>query len=138
MNFANYQDHAIPLFYDFKILPMSFLYFYNTACFMHDIVNGKSPLHITTLFTNVCDVHSYNTRAAARKNLYQPRARLNITSKSLSTMGVKIWNCLPLSIRNLSKSTFKKKCKRMLPEILNTCDDYVDLAYIMQTASTVS
>jgi hypothetical protein len=28
MNFANYQDHAIPLFYDFKILPMSFLYFY--------------------------------------------------------------------------------------------------------------
>ena len=71
-------------------------------------------------------------------NLYQPRARLNITSKSLSTMGVKIWNCLPLSIRNLSKSTFKKKCKRMLLEILNTCDDYVDLAYIMQTASTVS
>ena len=53
-------------------------------------------------------------------------------------MVVKIWNCLPLSIRNLSKSTFKKKCKRMLPEILNTCDDYVDLAYIMQTASTVS
>jgi hypothetical protein len=114
MNFANYRDHAIPLFYDFKILPMSFLYFYNTACSMH-----------------VCDVHSYNTRAAARKNLYQPRARLNITSKSLSTMGVKIWNCLPLSIRNLSKSTFKKKCKRMLLEMLNTCDDYVDLAYIM-------
>ena len=25
-------------------------------------------------------------------------------------MGVKIWNCLPLSVRNLSKSTFKKKC----------------------------
>jgi hypothetical protein len=53
-------------------------------------------------------------------------------------MGVKIWNCLPRSIRNLNKSTFKKKCKRMLLEILNTCDDYVDLAYIiMQTASTV-
>jgi hypothetical protein len=101
---------------------------------MH-IINEKSPLHITTLFTNVCDVHSYNTRAAARKNLYQPRTRLNITSKSLSTMGVKIWNCLPLSICNLSKSTFKKNCKRMLLEILNTCDDYVHLAYIMPTAS---
>jgi hypothetical protein len=50
---------------------------------------------------------------------------------------VKIWNCLPRSIRNLSESTFKKKFKRMLLEILNTCDDYVDLAYIMQTASTV-
>jgi hypothetical protein len=43
MNFANYQDDAIPLFYDLKILPMSFLYFYNTACIMHDIVNGKTP-----------------------------------------------------------------------------------------------
>ena len=40
MNFANYRDHAILLFDDFKMLPMSFLYFYNTACF------------ITTLFTN--------------------------------------------------------------------------------------
>jgi hypothetical protein len=62
MNFANYRDHSIPLFYDCKILPMSFLYFYNTACFMHDIVNGKSPLHITTLFTNVCDVHTVITQ----------------------------------------------------------------------------
>jgi NADPH-dependent 7-cyano-7-deazaguanine reductase QueF-like protein len=83
-------------------------------------------------------INCYNTRATARKQLYQPRARLNITSKSLPTMGVKIWNCLPLSIRNLSKSSLKKKCKRMLQEILNTCDDYVDLAYIMQTASMVS
>jgi hypothetical protein len=61
---------------------MQYLYFYNTACFMHDIVNGKSPLHITTLFTNVCDVHSYNTRGAARKNVYQPRARLKVAPYS--------------------------------------------------------
>jgi hypothetical protein len=84
MNFANYRDHAIPLFYDFKILPMSFLYFYNTACFMHDIVNGKSPLHITTLFMNVCDVHSYNTIAAARKNSSHSSSAPSRSSLTLS------------------------------------------------------
>ena len=46
---------------------------------MHDIINNNSPLNIANLFTEISDVHNYNTRSAARKNLYQPQTRLNIS-----------------------------------------------------------
>ena len=75
---------------------------------MHDIVNGKSPLHITTLFTNVCDVHTVITQEQQLvKICINPELDL-MTSKSLSTMGMKIWNCLPLSICNLSNQHLKR------------------------------
>ena len=54
---------------------------------MHGMVNEKSRsiiivLQVTALFTNMGEVHSYNTRAVVRKKLYQRRARLDITTKS--------------------------------------------------------
>ena len=81
---------------------------------MHDIINNNSPLNIADLFTEISDVHNYNTRSAARKNLYQPQTRLNISYKSFSSIGVKVWNSLSPSIRSLSKSLFKKKCIVMI------------------------
>ena len=69
--------------------------------------------------------------SAARGNLY-PRSRLHIKTKSFSTTGVKVWNCLPPSIRTLSKSRFTKKCKSILVNDTLFCDDYVDLVQIMQ------
>ena len=111
INYANYKDHAIPFFIDSKILPLNFLYFYNTACLMHDIINKNSPLNIADLFMEIGDVHNYNTRSAARKNLYQPQTRLNLSYKSFSSIGVNVWNSLSPSIPSLRESLFKKKCK---------------------------
>ena len=79
--------------------------------------------------------HNYNTRSAARKNLYQPQTRLNISYKSFSSIGVKVWNSLSPSIRSLSKSLFKKKCKHLFVKSLLSSDDYVGVAHIMQTLS---
>ena len=106
MNYANYRDHAIPFFIDSKILPLNFLYFYNTVCLMHDIINNNSPLNIAGSFTEISDVHNYNTRFAARKNLYQPQSRLNISYKSFSLIGVNVWDSLSPFMRSLSKSFF--------------------------------
>ena len=54
---------------------------------MHSMVNEKSRsiitvLQVTALFTNMDEVHCYNTSAVARKKLYQRRRRLDITTKS--------------------------------------------------------
>ena len=59
---------------------------------MHDIINNNSPLNIADLFTEISDVHNYNTRPAARKNLHQPQTRLNMSYKSFSSIGVNVWN----------------------------------------------
>ena len=61
---------------------------------MHDIINNNPPLNIAGLFTEISDVHNYNTRSAARKHLYQPQSRLNISSKLFSPIGVNVWNSL--------------------------------------------
>ena len=76
--------------------------------------------------------HNYNTRSAARKNLYQPQTRLNISYKSFSSIGVKVWNSLSPSIRSLS---IFFKCKKLFMESLLSCDGYVAVAHIMQTLS---
>ena len=55
---------------------------------MHDIINNNS------YNTENSNVHNYNTRSAARKNLYQPQTRLNISYKSFSPIGVNVWNSL--------------------------------------------
>ena len=78
---------------------------------MHDIINNNSPLNIADLFMEIGDVHNYNTRSAARKNLYQPQTRLNLSYKSFSSIGVNVWNSLSPSIPSLRESLFKKKCK---------------------------
>ena len=41
--FANTNVHAIPLFIDTNILPISFLYFKSVFYLMHDIHNNSAP-----------------------------------------------------------------------------------------------
>jgi hypothetical protein len=38
-----------------------------------------------------CDVHSYNTRYATRKNFYKPWTRTNIGKQSVSSIAVDLW-----------------------------------------------
>jgi hypothetical protein len=135
INFGGYRDHAIPFFIKSNILPLDFLYFLNSACTMHNIINNESPVNIASLFTSIADTHNYSTRSAARGNLYLPSSRLNVRAKSFSRIGVKVWNSLPPSDRRLSKSSFSKGCKSILFDALSSSDDYIDLTQIMQTVS---
>ena len=75
----------------------------------------------------------YNTRSAVRGNLYQPKSRLHITEKSFASVGVKVWNALPISLRLLNKHSFTTRCKIILINTMMACDDYVDFAKILQT-----
>ena len=43
----------------------------------------------------------------------------------------KIWNSWPSDMRNLPKSTFRKKIRNELFEILSTVDDYLEITEIM-------
>ena len=46
-------------------------------------------------------------------------------------MGVKIWNSIPVSIKNLNKSKFKTRIKSISLEILEKADDYSDIDQII-------
>ena len=60
---------------------------------------------------DISNVHPYNTRSSAKHNFYTQSSRLSIQLNSFSRIGTKIWNEMPLSLRNLSKHDFKRKIK---------------------------
>ena len=56
MYFVDRKTHAIPLFLDAKILPVSFLYYRSTAVLLHDIHTNLAPKNLVNLFVIVSDV----------------------------------------------------------------------------------
>ena len=50
MYFTDIREHAIPLFIDADILPVSFMYYKTVANLMHDINNNNSPKNLLNLF----------------------------------------------------------------------------------------
>ena len=81
---------------------------------MHDIINERAPINMSSFFTTISESHNYNTRSAVRGNLYQTKSRLHITQKSFANAGVKIWNALSISLRSLNKHSFTTRCKIIL------------------------
>ena len=114
MYFVERKTHAIPLFMDAKILPVSFLYYRSTAVILHDIHTNLAPKNFVNLFVNVSDVHTYSTRSSAANRLYRKKFNLKLQEHSLQIYGVKLWNEIPASLRNKTKSTFKRSLNSYL------------------------
>ena len=123
---------AIPYFLSFNNLPLNMLYFKSVAILMHDITNHLPPQNTLRLFNTTDQVHAYDTRSSSRGDYEIKFSGLDIKQhKSFSTLGAKIWNCIPPSIINLSKQNFKKKIHNCLPQILSQTNDYPDLPTLL-------
>ena len=58
--------------------------------------------------------HCYSTRSKAKKNLFLPRVNLNYGKFGYMFSAVKVWNDLPVSIKNSkSKTILKKDLKKL-------------------------
>ena len=59
-------------------------------------------------------------------------SRTNQRRCSFTRIGVKVWNCIPLKIRKLSKNKFKKEIKSTLRDIFCEEDSYLDTPSIIK------
>ena len=59
--FADVRDHAVPLFLEANVLPITFLYHECVASLMYDINSNSAPINMLHLFKETSSVHSYNT-----------------------------------------------------------------------------
>ena len=105
--FADVRDHAIPLFLEANVLPITFLYHESVSSLMYDINSNNAPVNMLHLFKETSSIHSYNTRSSASGNLYVQNSGLEMQKRSFSRFGVRLWNELPCHIRVLPKK--KKK-----------------------------
>lgn len=126
MFFKQRNAHAIPLFIQAKILPVNFVYHSSVASLMHDISTHSAPPNLLNLFRATSDVHQYDTRSSASKNIYNEKFNLELQRKSFSIYGPKVWNAIPNCLRDMPKQMFKKKFKKILFNILEQQDDYIE------------
>ena len=129
--FTDYKQHAVPFFLKSKVFPLSFIYFDCLCSIMWDVANNSAPENIKRAFTRISEVHSYPTRSSLNDDFYTEHSRLEKMRSSFLRVGPKIWNSLPSDMRNLPKSTFRKKIRNKLFEILSKSDDYLEITEIM-------
>ena len=129
--FKDNRAHSIPLFISSNTLPINMLYIRESANLLHDISNEVAPIALQELFTKTCEIHRYNTRAAANKNFYINSSRLEIQKRSFSRFGSFIWNSISPSFRAQRKHIFKTKLNKTLMTILQKENDHIDLPLII-------
>lgn len=95
------QDHCKPLFVELGILSLYSLIVYQKLCYV------KMNLHKYNLHVHQ---HDYNTRN--RHNLIVPHHRLTQSDRMLT--GIRMFNTLPINVRNLNLKQFKNHIKKML------------------------
>lgn len=96
-------QHCRELFKEMKILTLFSLYIYQNLIYVRenlDKINYRG------------DIHHYNTRSRSLLNLAQNR--LYKTDKKPLTLASKLYNVLPLKIRELSDREFKLRLKNFL------------------------
>ena len=80
---------------------------YNLCIFMWKIIHNQVPPYLSNICTPVADIHGHNTRFSSNSSLFRNRA----SPKTLSSLGVKIWNEIPQHVRDAgSLYSFKKGC----------------------------
>ena len=130
MYFSDRRAHAIPMFVRSAVLPLNMLYFKYSATLLHDISNIRAPSKISELFARSNMIHSHYTRFSAAVNFYIQRSRLSQLLLSFSRSGVRIWNKIPLTLREQRADSFKRKLHKLLIKVLETKKVYVDMSTI--------
>lgn len=95
-----------PFYRKYGVLTLTSLYILLTACYVHSR-RGSLTAH--------SDMHSYSTRNCC--GLLLPKHRLNLSQTSPLYAGIKVYNKLPASFRNLSQNTFKRELRCLLGNI---------------------
>lgn len=102
--------HSKPLFYKFKLLSIYDIATFHKLFFVYSSLNCLLPVVFSDYFTLSRSLHSYSTRNYL--NLKFPLYRLTSNQNNVKFTGAKLWNSLPVDIRNASSpNSFKSRLK---------------------------
>ena len=108
---SGYREHTNPLFYRAKCLKLKDIYSLETAKLMYKIYNNVLSFANSDKFNLIKNCYTHKTRLNHKNNFFLPRTRTRLGQKSLSFAGIKIWNEIPSSIKEVSFYRFKKAVK---------------------------
>ena len=110
---SEFRSPSNPLFVKYNHLKVVDLCKYNIGTFMYKFCNDILPSTFNNMFTTNADNHNYDTRHAS--DFEYPNTRLEFGSKSIGYQGVKIWNNIPMHVKNSKNlNSFKHSYKEIL------------------------
>ena len=104
---SGYREHTNPLFYRAKCLKLKDIYSLETAKLMYKIHNNVLSFANSDKFNLIKNCYTYKTRLSHKNNFFLPRTRTRLGQKSLSFAGIKIWNEIPSSMKEVSSDSKK-------------------------------
>ena len=99
---SGYQEHTNPLFYWANCLKLKVIYSFETAKLMYKIHNNVLSFANLDKFNLIKNCYRHKTRLSHKNNFFLPRTRTKLRQKSLSYLGIKIWNEIPSSLKEVS------------------------------------
>ena len=118
------------------MLPITFLYYKSVSTLMHDINNDKASENMLNLFQKTSNLHSYNTRPSTSGKFYVKSSRLKIQNNSFPRLGVNLWNKISSYVTDLPKRAFKRVLRKLLFDILEKEDNYIQISMIIKRVGT--
>lgn len=130
--FSKPRDHAIPFFIESNCLPLQSLFFQQLSYLMYDVHAKTAPKSLLDKFAKINTEHHYNTRLSAKECFSVKFSRTEKMKKSFTRIGVSIWNSIPLSVKTLNVSNFRKKIKLLLLNVLGNEDNYLNVKFLIE------
>ena len=130
--FSKPRDYAIPFFIESNCFTLQSLFFQQLSYLMYDVHAKTAPKSLLDKFAKINTKHHYNTRLSAKECFSVKFSRTEKMKKSFTRIGVSIWNSIPLSVKTLNISNFRKKIKSLLLNVLGNEDNYLNVNYLIE------
>ena len=122
VTYTSRQDHITPILSELHWLPVQYRIIYKILLFTYKALNDLAPSYIRDLITDYVPLRS-SLRSSNMNYLVQPRSNfVKCGDRSFAVAAPKLWNSLPLCIRNASNlHAFKSMLKTHLYKEAFSC-----------------
>ena len=112
---VDYNTPSATMFRELGWQPINKRLTYNKVVLTYKALNKLTPEYIKNLLKPVSETHSRSLRSSVNGTLSVPRPRTSLFDRSFSSPAPRIWNSLPVSVRNSSSlNGFKNSLKEVL------------------------
>ena len=95
------------------------MYYFELAKLIHQYSKNSLSSYFSRFFQKVSSIHNRNTQTHSQNNLCLPKFPTLRTQKSIKYQGTKIWNSIPIDLRNQPFNKFLTFFKNQLIEDYN-------------------
>ena len=108
------------------------LFFQQLSYLMYDVHSKTAPKRFLDNFAKINTKHHYNTLLSAKECFSVKFSGPEKIINSSTRIAVFIGNSIPLSVKTLNISNFRKKIKSLLLNVLGNEDNYLNVNYLIE------